>query len=109
MRDFRINGATMVKVKGGLHWNGQLAVLGSGDSSRAVELGLSSSPIRISPNFYRKNLKTDDFGPDASPDVQSTLANVTISMTLTHVDDGVLSLCIQDGLGMPGTGPTLLG
>ncbi len=103
-RDFFINGETLVKVKLGDQVIGQVPSIGSGGSNVALELGLTSQPLRISPSFHKKDLRTDDFGPDAAPDVQHTLAHVTINMTLVHYDPDVLSLCVQEGLAVGGEG-----
>lgn len=99
VRDFRINGPSLVKVKGGLHWDTNLFI---DDASKSQELGLALGDIKIVPNFYHKNLKTDDFGSEVAPDVQSNLVNVTINMTLVHLDQAVLSLCMQEAMGVNG-------
>ncbi len=104
-RNWFVNGPSLVKVKGGDHWaTGTL----SGKSNVALELGLAVSKIRVAPTLYRENLKADDYGKNAAPDVQWNLANVTVHMTLSHYDDNVLSLCRQDMMAVPGALNTTL-
>ena len=87
-----IQGETMVMVKGGEHCSG-------GPISTRSDLGLSVGPVVMSPKFYHKEIKTDDFGPTAPVEIQWNLASVDISMTLVHFDADVLNICWSESMG----------
>lgn len=89
-RDYVIYGETMVKVKG---MDGDTSPLAS-----LQELGLCDGEIRITPNFYHKDINCDDFGPNVPAEVMFNLADVTISMTLVHFDDAILDACINNSM-----------
>lgn len=44
-------------------------------------------------------MRVNDFGPQTPPDVQTALADVTVTMTLIHFDQQILRACIQEALG----------
>lgn len=94
-RDFTINGATLVKVRGS----------SASAIANVQELGLSLDAIRISPRWVHNDMRVNDFGPEIPPDVQFQLAEVTIRMTLIHYDDAILTACIREAMagGAEGT------
>ncbi len=65
----------------------------------AVELGLSSEQIRISPVFYHYDLKADSFGPNVPPEVLWMNAECRIDMTLVHYDTDILDTVIAESMG----------
>ncbi len=92
VRDFVVNGETLVQVKGGQHLSGnQIAIVS--------ELGLASEGIRISPHYFHTPINADDFGPNVSPEMQWQLAYVDIDMTLIHTDAYVLDVCMAESMG----------
>lgn len=102
-RDFYINGESMVYVKG--RSSGPLATL--------QELGLSVGPIRVVENIYHEPLNVDAWGRGTA-DVQTMLADATISMTLVHFDPTILRACIAESkagafTGSPGRAGIRLG
>lgn len=96
-RDFRINGETMIKVKGGQHMSGRAI-------ANLAELGLTTGPVVITPTFMHYDKRVDDFGPDVPADVLWNLADVRIRATLIHYDADVLDTCIKESMGggLPG-------
>lgn len=92
-RAFQVMGPVMVAVKGGAHTSTLVASL-----DESVQLGLSSDQIKISPRFVHDDLRCSDFGPSAPPDVQTRLADATISMTLVHYDQFVLDQLLRESL-----------
>lgn len=97
-RDFRINGESLVKVKGGAHYSGgPIAVLS--------ELGLTGGPVHVSliPNHI--DVKTDGYGSRVPAEVLWDLAEVRIKMDLVHYDPGVLDICVDEAMvGLGSTG-----
>ena len=87
-----LHGQTMVRVRGGAHRSG----LPIGD---ATDLGLTQDQIVITPTFYHKDMKVDDFGPDCPADVQQQLCEVNIAMTMIYYDKRALDICIDESLG----------
>jgi hypothetical protein len=94
-RDFRINGETLVKVKGGAHLSGHVV-------GNLTELGLAVDQITVVPKFRHQELKVNDFGPDVPAEVLTMLAEVMIRMNLVHYDHSALDVCIAEAMG--GTG-----
>lgn len=93
-RDFTINGASMVKVMGGAHMSGGLIYY-------LTELGLPEGPIHVAPRLVHKDIYVDAYGRDSGvpADVMWIIADVTISMTLSHYNFKALDVCIQESMG----------
>lgn len=96
VREFIINGETLVTCKGGAHMSGTLI-------GTVSELGLASEGIRITPHYFHTPINADDFGPNVSPEMQWQLAYVDIDMTLIHTFVYVLDVCMAESMG--GTTP----
>ena len=64
------------------------------------ELGLASDQVRISPQFYQRPIRVENWG-EAAPENQQMLASVRISMNLVHFDRDILDTCIQLALANP--------
>lgn len=92
-RAWFINGESLVMVRGNA-----LAPYNISDSSGA-QLGLSEGPISVRPNFVHKDIHVDAFGGEIPADVQTMLADVTISMRLVNVDRDVLDTCLLQSMG----------
>lgn len=91
-RDWYINGEALVKVSN--------AALGG-----VQELGLTDSPIHISPTFHHLDMRVDAMGGQAPPETQFMLMEARITMSLIHFDYGVLNSCIQSSMaGAPAVG-----
>lgn len=96
-RDYQINGATMVSVKGRSD-----SLIGS-----LTQLGLPFSPIRVSPTFAQKPITLDAWGGIVPNEIQAMLAAVTITMDLIHFDRTVIDLCMIESMGgAPAIGST---
>src|SRR5882724_5141810 len=95
-RDFYLNGPCLVFVQGGFHWFEEDTNNLQETMAVRQELGLTSDAIRISPRFYREDIRADSFGPNAPAEVMWNLADVQISMNLIHYDPDWLGNCMQD-------------
>ena len=95
VRAFQINGATLVKVKGG----GALASPSLPNEARLRELGLAADKIEIVPKWRHEEIHVDDFGPNIPVELQWMLAEVMIRMRLIHFDDTILTACITESMG----------
>lgn len=94
-RNWFVNGETLVNVKG------------RSDSSigSLSELGLADGPIVIRPNFRHRDITLDAWGSEVPAEVQFMLADVTVEMTLVHIDRDVLDTCILESMaGAPAIG-----
>lgn len=90
-RTFFINGPALVKVDG-------------------AELGLSDSPIQVTVNPKHLDIVVNAFGTEGGgipPEIQQMLADVTISMSLVHIDRGVLDTAIRKSMGGGSSAGTL--
>lgn len=89
-RDFFINGPTGVFVKG--RSDGPLAALSF--------LGLSESPIIVTPRFRHAPLMVNAWGGGEVPaDLQVFLADADVAMDLIDFDRTFLANCIQAAMG----------
>lgn len=95
VRDYHIHGETMVYVKGGAH----LSLLEGSPMTSRTELGLASDQIKVIPQYHKKDVKTDNFGPDTAVDLISYMSECTIEMNLVHFDAGILNLCMIESNG----------
>ena len=110
-RSFYINGESMVAVKGTIGSQ----IIGQG----LTQLGLTDSPIVVTPNFKHKDINVNAWGSDEVPtDLQSFMSDCNVRMTLVHFDPNVLVECSQLSLNanpgsafgtMPRTGLTMGG
>lgn len=87
-RDFKIGGEAMVYVRGRA---------GTGIANMQ-ELGLSSDEISVSPQFLNEPINLDAWG-NAPADVQTFLAQVSITINLIHFDRDILDICLNESLG----------
>ena len=79
-RDFYIAGQSLVLVRG----SSTVSTLNG-----TKELGLCDGSIQVSPVFRDADIKVDAWG-QAPPEVQTMLAEATITMTLVHFDRAIL-------------------
>ena len=121
MRNFRINGESLVRVKFGGHIvsgssqvSGSFPVLASDAfvsgpiSYRCFDLGLSLEEITIRPRWYHQDIHVDDYGGEVPPEVMALMMDVNIRMNLVHYDRSVLDACISESYGgHPNTVPGL--
>jgi len=84
-----VNGETMVYVKGNV----------ASAIPSLSELGLSESPIVITPTFKHKPIVLDAWGSEVPAEIQFKLSYVTVSMNLIHFDRTVLSAVIMESMG----------
>jgi hypothetical protein len=109
-RDFRINGESLITVKGR---QGSLL-------EDLQELGLTYTDVRIFPRFHHKDVLIDSYGPRMPADVISYGMEALIQMTLIHYDREVLNACLGESVGIdtvqlevpdgrPSKGGTMLG
>lgn len=101
-RQLFINGAQLVEVKGRAGTN----------LASKQELGLPEGPISvtISPEF--DDVQIDAWGGSVPYDLQSLLAECTVTMNLLNVDRSILDDCIMEsfaGAGATGTGIGTIG
>lgn len=87
-RQWVINGESMVSVRG----------MQGTAIQNIQQLGLTSDPIRITPNFRHRDIQLDAYGGEVPPEVQMMLADVTINFTLIHYDVNILNACINESL-----------
>ncbi len=101
MRDFQINGESMVRIKFGSHMSGRVidSYLISGYPSNLYDLGLSVDQIKIAPTFHHVEQKSDDFGPNGVPETRWEIADCRIDMDLVHYDPDVLDACMVESMG----------
>ena len=85
-RAFYVAGEVLVKVRN--------AAIGT------QELGLSDSSIVITPTFKSMDIAVDTWGSTKGPppEIQSFLAEASVSMTLVHFDQSVLNSCIAQSM-----------
>lgn len=85
-RDFFINGETLVQVKSNT----------ASSISSLSELGLAEGEIRCVPGFRHMDIIVNAWGNgQVPPEVQFMLSDITIQMTLVHVDTTVLRECVR--------------
>ncbi len=89
-RDFRINGPTLVLVKG----SSSDQILGD-----IKELGLSDQSIRVQLDIRHRDINVDAWGGEIPADVQCMLAGCNVIMSLIHLDLDVLDACIRASMG----------
>ncbi len=88
-RAFFVNGESMVAVKSNVA--SAIPVL--------TQLGLTDSPIRITPNFRHQDIIVDAWGPQVPPEIQAFLLDVNITISLVHFDPVVLAVCESLSIG----------
>lgn len=79
-----INGESLVTVKG---------PSGSSISSLST-LGVTDSPIHVSPTLHHDDIHTDPTGPSVPPDLQVFGGEAYIRMTMIYFDVAVLDACV---------------
>ena len=90
-RNFSIPGPTMAFVRFGAH-------MGVNGGITAIELGLSSEPIRVQITNNHSDVVPDDFGK-APAEVSWQMAVADVYMTLVHFDDAALRFCLSESAG----------
>ena len=120
-RDFQINGESMVSVMVGEHLLRPGSPVTSGwtqgtfgmvppnpnQPANVLELGLATEPILVRPRNVHQNVRSEDFGPEIPPEIQTMLAECDISMKLIHYDRLVMEACVGESMG--GTTNSVLG
>lgn len=66
--------------------------------ANVTELGLTDTPIRISPNFRHKPINLNAWG-EAPGEVQFMLASVDVVISLINFDRSVLDVCLMEAMG----------
>lgn len=79
-RDYYIAGQSMIYVQQ--------------PGASAYQLGLSDTPIVMSPTWRHEDIRVDAWGGQVPPEVQQMLAEVAIGMNLIHFDNGILRGCM---------------
>lgn len=92
-RDYYIYGPTIVRAWGGEH------LLSGNLLYDVTDLGLSSDPIRIVPNFRHTDVSVDDYGGEIPADVMTKMADATVSMNLVHFDRSAVDVCMKESTG----------
>lgn len=99
-RDFYINGATLIKVKG---------AAGTGIAN-LQELGLPAGPIRVTPNYFHKPItEVDAWGNQAEVETQLMNMAMRVQIDLIHFDADILDICIRESMGGATAEGTLVG
>lgn len=88
-RSLFINGPTLITVKG--NSNTSLATI--------QELGLSDQPIRLSFNLRHMDVNIDAYGGEIPFELQAKLVDVSLNMTLVHVDYTILEAVLAESMG----------
>lgn len=70
----------------------------NGAEDGLLKLGLSLDQIIVEPRFIHRDMKTDDFGPDAPADVMWYMGTANITMSLIHYDMTVLDFCLAEAM-----------
>jgi len=91
-RDLFVNGEVLVRVRSSAF---------SPVGAVVRELGLCSDSIVLTPTFKHLDVPLDAWGGanGVAPEVQTMLAEFTITMNLIHYDAEVLRDCLQNSLG----------
>lgn len=98
-RDFLVNGETMIYCKG---------QAGSAIAS-TQELALAADPVRITLNYYHRDINLDAWGGQVPADTQFMLADATIRFTAIHLDRAIMSECYRLSQCGPSGYPGLMG